>query len=305
MAALEGYDLDVATVRLLSTHWNTIFRVDARDGKRYVLRISKPGYRDEVAIRTELAWLESLAREADVGVPRPVAGRDGRAVREVTVEGVPQGRFVTLFTWVSGRRSEDPPSSRTAFRMGQTAARLHASAAMFRPERPFLEERFDRIWNFGRAEVAERMLDAMPVGLAAAVREAIPLVERYLGEIYARPEEIVFLHGDLHAWNLRFERERVNVLDFDDSLWGHPVQDVGISIWSLLYFPRGTDLRAAFIEGYGSVRTWPGDWDRWIDAAVAHRALDMLAMTMRYGTLPEGEVARARRARTEELLEAL
>ena len=43
LLALEKYDVDVASLRLIAVHTNTLFRVNSQDGKKYALRISTPG----------------------------------------------------------------------------------------------------------------------------------------------------------------------------------------------------------------------------------------------------------------------
>src|SRR5262249_42727453 len=59
LLALAGYDLDVAALRPLSTHFNAIFRIDLTGGGRAVLRINRPDNRSLVDIRSELTWLDA------------------------------------------------------------------------------------------------------------------------------------------------------------------------------------------------------------------------------------------------------
>src|SRR5215211_7631355 len=72
LVALRQYDLDVASVRLLSNRFNTIFRIDTTGGERFVLRINRPNNRSLTDNRSELIWLDALRRETDLLVSEPV-----------------------------------------------------------------------------------------------------------------------------------------------------------------------------------------------------------------------------------------
>ena len=64
---------------------NTTYGVTDPDGRRFALRINRPGYQTREAIRSELAWMESLS-ESGVRTPPPRArNRRGPAAdRDVT-----------------------------------------------------------------------------------------------------------------------------------------------------------------------------------------------------------------------------
>src|SRR4051794_21980046 len=102
LVALRQYDLDVASVRLLSNRFNTIFRIDTAGGERFVLRINRPNNRSLTDIRLELIRLDALRREADLLVSEPVSTRNGEFVTTVGTPGVPEARQVALFRWIGG-----------------------------------------------------------------------------------------------------------------------------------------------------------------------------------------------------------
>lgn len=52
---------------------NTTYSVDGPDGVRYALRVHRPGYQSLAALRSELAWMDSL-RDAGIRTPVAVAG---------------------------------------------------------------------------------------------------------------------------------------------------------------------------------------------------------------------------------------
>ena len=101
--ALACYDLDVVRLRLITNEFNAIFRVDTAAGEKYVLRVTLPeGGHDRGTVAAEMAWLDALARETDLGVPRPLATRAGELVVETADAGVPEPRLCAIFGWAPG-----------------------------------------------------------------------------------------------------------------------------------------------------------------------------------------------------------
>ncbi len=273
--ALAHYDIDVASVRPLTSHYNAVFRVDTRDGDRLVLRINRPGSRSLVDIRSELAWLAALQRETELVVPELVPTRQGELVTTVEAPGVPEPRHCSLFRWIDGRSVDDRPAPRTLFNLGVTMARLHDHADGFRPPAGFTERRLDQAWPFGRPDA---LYDEAPDDLLTVLRASAARVQAALDDLYADPAGLWFLHGDLHLGNVKVTRTRLAVLDFDDSVWCYPVQDIGISLYYLEYHPAYRDLRAAFSRGYASVRPWPEAAAGQLDTFIAARQLDLISL---------------------------
>src|SRR5262245_15919110 len=94
-AALARYGIADARLVLLVHMENTTFRVEAGDGRRYLLRIHRTHgspfqpARSAAEVRSELIWLQAITGETGLAVPEPVLTVDGELVSVVEVEGVP------------------------------------------------------------------------------------------------------------------------------------------------------------------------------------------------------------------------
>src|SRR5262249_10171926 len=83
--ALRHYDLQAPTISFLGHSENMTFQIRAGSiGEQFLLRLHRPlthtfaGVRQQPhAIRSELCWLDALARDTAIPVPRPVRNRDG------------------------------------------------------------------------------------------------------------------------------------------------------------------------------------------------------------------------------------
>ena len=69
---LDQWGIEPADLVEVSRSENIVFRVDAADGNRYVLRLHRPGYHSYRALVSEQTWTAALADAGvDVPVPRP------------------------------------------------------------------------------------------------------------------------------------------------------------------------------------------------------------------------------------------
>ncbi len=107
LKTLEAYSLAVRRMRLLIVDTNTLFRVEAGDGRKYALRICRPGEHTLTEIEAEMTWLQALNAGTDVPVPKPVLNTNGRLITTTQIEGVPGVRHCVLFDWIPGRPLEE------------------------------------------------------------------------------------------------------------------------------------------------------------------------------------------------------
>src|SRR5262245_1669732 len=140
--ALRAYGVDPGRIRVLRHEHNTTFRVDAPGGP-FVLRINRPNVQTTETISSEMAWLDALGRDTDLGIPIPVQARDGSLVVVETDPGVPGPRACVLLRWLDGRfldRTLAPVHLRQVARL---LARLHAHAETWQPATPLVRPRID------------------------------------------------------------------------------------------------------------------------------------------------------------------
>lgn len=249
-AALPAWELDVRRVRLLTNDFNGVFRVDTTDGP-FVLRVSLP-YRSDAELRAEWEWLAAL--QGVVDVPRPIPTRTGERWATAAAPGVPDARRCVMFTWVGGRpmRATDEPSVFAS--LGEATASLHAHAAGWRRPRGL------RAWDhlFPHPEEPPIIFELPLSANALAIwRDAEQAALEGFRAVAASDERPRIAHMDLHPANVKVRRGRVAILDFDDCMLAHPVQDLGVATFRCR--ARGVSSRSlhAFRAGYERRASWP------------------------------------------------
>ena len=276
LKTLEAYSLAVRRMRLLIVDTNTLFRVEAEDGRKYALRICRPGEHTLTEIEAEMTWLQALNAGTDVPVPKPVLNKNGRPITTTQIEGVPGVRHGVLFDWIPGRPLEERLSPKTYYQLGQIAAQLHTFAESYTSPDNFHPMTWNRIFYYGAEPVVifeeanQHFFSAEQMSIIKQVRT---YAEAELERLFAQPQSPIILHGDMHMWNVHVYRGKLFVLDFEDTMWGYPVQDVAITLMYGRFRDDYPSLRAAYHEGYSSLRPWPVQHPHQIATLIAARTV--------------------------------
>ncbi|MEO6462389.1 MAG: phosphotransferase [Candidatus Eisenbacteria bacterium] len=284
--ALDAYDLGVARLSALAVNQNWMYRLDAADGRRFVVRVNRPGMRSVLDIASEMHWLAALGRDTDLLVPLPLADRAAGYVQVLDADdGTPHA--ISVFSWIDGATVGGTVRPTTARAMGAALGHLQDHADRFRPPATFTESRLSSVWTFGRRP-AELAADApphpwFPRARAALIDRTAARVQAQIDTLQADRAALRYLHIDLHSANVKRVPGgdgRLALLDFDDSRWAHPVQDVAIALYYLWVRPDGPALWDAFCAGYAAVRgDVPADRAT-LERLVAGRQVDQLAFVL-------------------------
>ncbi len=270
-AALAHYPIEVESIRLLNHGFNTTFRVDTVDRRRFSLRLNVNSRRTDAFIGAEMAWLAALSSETDLWVPTPQRSREGSLLVHVEFPDLERTLPASLFQWLPGPDLGDDATPAQVREVGRATAALHAHGERWSPPAGTELPAIDTILM----DVPYHLDSDHPL-LSAADHEVIDVafaqVQGHYDTLFADATRHP-LHADLHIWNLKWYRGRLSVFDFDDSGIGVPVQDLAISA----YYLRDNDAQeSALLEGYQDVRALPSYTTDQFEATVASRNLVLL-----------------------------
>jgi Ser/Thr protein kinase RdoA (MazF antagonist) len=294
---LHRFGIDDAILTVLRHEHNTTFRVDTATG-RYVLRLNRIGVHDERTIASEMAWLTALAEDTDLGVPVPVAARDGSLVVSESVPGVPEPRLGVLLRWQAGRFVDRRLTPRHVASVGALLGQLQRHAQGWTPPRGFMRPRVDVLTTAARrasvagpAEQATHRVHPTPDDEAGA----LALVARLLGDAARRiladalrsarrstaalantPSEWGLIHADLHYENFLFRAGGAQAIDFDDCGWGAYLYDLAVPLSELEDRSNYDALRDALLGGYARQRPLPRGFDDHLHALAILRRTQLI-----------------------------
>ena len=256
-ASLDRFDLpDHAAATLINVSENATYRVDdAKSGRRWALRVHRPGYHSPTAIQSELAWAKALRDAGAATTPTAIPGRDGGMLQVVTHASVKRPRVAVLFDWETGK--EPAESDVTAFgQLGETAARMHEHVLTW--QRPAW---FDRhIWDFDTSLGSTPHWGSWRAGMGltpateALFARTVDLIRIRLERFGKGPDRFGLVHGDMRLANLLVDAGKVKVIDFDDCGFSWLLYDCATTVSFFEHKPEVPALLAAWVEGYRRVR---------------------------------------------------
>jgi Ser/Thr protein kinase RdoA (MazF antagonist) len=268
-------------VDLLNVSENHTYRVDDSDGRRYALRLHRPGYRTADQIESELAWTDALSQDGVVETPPVVAAPDGGRVVTASADGA-EPRYAVLFEWLSGSEPglDDGPVAIERFAaLGAITARMHGHVRGWSPPTGFTRPRWDHEYTLGPRGHWGRWQDGLGIGaqelaLLTRVDQTIAARLRAFGQ---GPERFGLVHADLRLANLLVDAGDVRVIDFDDCGFSWFVYDFATAVSFIEDDPRVPELRDAWLRGYRTVADLEPAAETELDTAVMLRRMLLVA----------------------------
>ncbi len=234
---------------------NTTYSVTGSDGRRFALRINRPGYQIAEAIRSELAWMESL-RESGVRTPRHALGTDGDPLQHARA---PDGevRTAVMFEWIDGQPLSAVGDVEPWQRLGELMARLHVQANAWTPPEWFTRPAWD-----AEALVGDDPRWGPPDPHHVFTAEDRAVLEATRGEVRARLDAIGtdsdrfgLIHSDVGFENVLVRGDgTVVIIDFDDSGYSWYMHDLAVPLYPHEVSGGLDERRDALVKGYRSVR---------------------------------------------------
>ncbi|WP_457647178.1 phosphotransferase enzyme family protein [Profundibacter sp.] len=255
-AALTAWDVPACIPRLIKNRENAVFEVTGPDGTRAALRLHRPGYQTDAAIRSELVWSQGLA-QSGMAVPCPLQTRDGDVIAQVPdagrvaslvtwSEGEPLGEGGVPFTWAPDRQAQ------LYHALGTELALLHRISDTLSLPDWFERPRLDIDGLLGEAPLWGRFWEnaALTQGEMALLQEARSCLQ---GELQALSGDTDFglIHADALRENVFVQGDSVSLIDFDDGVFGFRLYDLGVAMSQNWDLPNAAELATALSEGYG------------------------------------------------------
>jgi Ser/Thr protein kinase RdoA (MazF antagonist) len=233
---------DENSIQPVSDSANYVFSF-IKTGKKYYLRLASSDERTKNQIAAELDFVAFLQR-GGLSVATPAASVGQRLIEEINFAGTLL--FACVFEEAEGERfTYDPDkSNREHFRLrGETLGQIHA-----------LSREYRRSGNFRRLAWDE---DKLLVEAERFLPETETIIWQKFGElkdklrVYPQSGETFgLIHGDFGETNYRFQNNRLNVFDFDDSCYHWFLYDIAVTIYPHGWRREGRQLLDWLLEGY-------------------------------------------------------
>ncbi len=256
-AALRAWNVPDCTPRLIKNRENAVFEVIAPDGDRAALRLHRPGYQTDAAIRSELIWTQELSK-AGMDLPRPISCRNGDIISHI-----PQaGRMASIVSWVDGVSLGDGGIAdewgeemqlRLFTALGAELTKLHrlsdeiALPKSFERAQLGIKGLLGESPNWGRFWENPALTDANKTLLLDTRSKLATLLEEYQTD----GADYGLIHADALSENVLVAGDAVTLIDFDDGVFGFRLYELGVAMSQVWDRPNAQKLATALVDGYG------------------------------------------------------
>lgn len=248
--AAKNYGFDVSTLCFVSDSTNQIY-IFNMEGKPYILRFSQRPVTCINQTKAEMDWLYYLASN-HVNVSLPLKASNDSLV--ITTEEDGKHYIITAFETASGQfwDKNDPNrwNEKIFYNWGKVMGDIHRLTKDYKPS-----SASEVRGTFTGKEALSDSIKTCP--------SVNKIAEDLVSKIMSLPKDkdsYGLIHYDVHPWNFYIDGDKINVFDFDDSLYGWFALDIGVALYHALWWGRPDDVGKAnafipviiesFLKGY-------------------------------------------------------
>jgi acetylornithine/succinyldiaminopimelate/putrescine aminotransferase/Ser/Thr protein kinase RdoA (MazF antagonist) len=258
--ALPHWGLANAHLEVVKHRENTVFKVTANDGARFVLRVHRAGYHSDAALRSELIWMRAL-RDHGIPVPAVVPAENGDLF--VWAGGDEDPRQCDLFDWIEGSLFNDLGRVEKGMkvelcerykRLGTMAGRVHVQATNWQPPEDFVRHSWDEEGLLGDQPLWGRFWEHPVITPEQKhdILKARLVLREFLKKFGKTKANYGLIHADFLPENILVHGGELNLIDFDDCGYGWHLFEMATSLFPQINQPFFDDLVDAFVAGYRS-----------------------------------------------------
>lgn len=265
--ALERWPGSYSSISLIKYRENAVFSAIREDGQKVAVRVHRHAYHSDDALRSELQWMQALARDG-IEVPPIIPTSDGEVFAIVSVPGIPEPRQIDVLGWMTGSpagsseegmEADDAAVGTLFFEAGVLAARMHDQVkAMTLPE-GFVRHSWCEDGLIGADPFWGRFweLPQLTADEFALLQEARECAREDLQSFGKHADNYGLIHADFVPENLLVEDGRLKLIDFDDGGFGWHMFDLATALYFNLDHPAYDRMEQSLFDGYRSIRSLP------------------------------------------------
>ena len=233
---ITEYSFDKEPIHFISASTNEVFMF-FKNKVPYIVRYSKRPAEWIDQITAEMKWLYYLANNG-ISVSLPLHTIGGELVTAIYDEG--ENCIISAYEMAAGTfwdaNNPDKWNDTIFYNWGKTMAEMHVITKPYKAE--IRRDEFKHSWSDN----------------VKACPSVFRIGEETLAEINEMPRDIDsygLIHNDLHPWNFYIDGDKINVFDFDDSIYGWYALDIGIALYHGLWWGRkGGEFTERIIKNF-------------------------------------------------------
>jgi amicoumacin kinase len=246
--ASEKYNFDRTTLKFIGdpTKTNQTYTF-YKDDKGYVLKFARRPIENIRHTISEMDWIYYLA-ENNISVSIPLKTNNNELVicsQEKDVDYI-----ITAFGMVNGhhwdKNNPDKWNDKIFFNWGKLMGDMHRLTKQYKPTSVYKARDITNGLYWGS------FFDCLKVfpSLHKVTQNLLDVIK----DLPKDKDSYGLIHSDMHQENFYLDGDKINIFDFDDSLYGWFSLDIGIALFHALWWGRkddtGNDFTNSIIENF-------------------------------------------------------
>lgn len=218
-----------STARQLDSERDQNFRLDASDGKRYVLKIANSAEKTQTIDFQNLALNHIAKTDPNLPIPKVIPDLDGRLLFHKEIAG--ETHIVRVLSWLNGVERDDPVTPpKLAAELGCLLARLGLALRDF--THPGSDH--DLLWDLKRAaSLRELIVYSEGSSEYDLIVQTLDRFEQLIQpKLLSLRSQVIF--NDLHAGNILVDADdemRISgIIDFGDLIRSPLINDLAVAL---------------------------------------------------------------------------
>ncbi len=280
VAVLQQYPQHYPTVTFFAQETSVVFKVINDKGEAFALKIYDDTSSQPEDNQIEILMISAIRRYGKIAVAEIVNNLRGQPITMYADPFMGATYRIVLSKWLPGADFKGQESEALFVSLGQSVADLHQATRQIDLPKEVQAKVWNQVFYFRdeapvyrqpkyQSQTTEEFKDLMD--------EAIEYLNPRLSQIYVQGESQL-LHGDLNPWNIKVNNGQFSILDFEDAIFGPPIQDLAI----LLYYYQEHDhfpfesVKDWILQGYSNGKTIVGWNDHAIESLMMARQVNFL-----------------------------
>ncbi len=249
-------EFSTSKFELINVSENVTFKIYDNSGvATHALRVHRPGYHSRIEILSELAWINSIAKDTGLSVPKVVRNEQNRYLTEVLISESNR-RYCVVTRYVQGVELTDEDSPDRFYSLGLIAAKLHLHTLGWSEPSWFTRFSWDLCDGFGgspRWGTWWAQLDDIDKKYLKVVED---LISSSLVRYGRAKDNYGLIHADMRLSNVIWSTpdSHPTLIDFDDCGYGWFLYDLATTVSFFEHKEQVPEIVVKWLEGYESVR---------------------------------------------------
>lgn len=278
--ALTFYNIKVAKLDFLAEETNIFYKVVDEDGTKYALKIFQEESSTIEDNLAEVFLINTVRDNTDITVPSVIASKDNQFVLALETKYFDIPKRIAVYTWIDGRDLDGMETDERFYRLGQITANLHNATKGAVLPKGITPKKWDKVFYY-RGEVPvykqQQYQKFINDDYHSVMDFIIPYLDSKLAEYYidATPQ---LIHADLNPWNIKLHKGDMQIIDFEEAMYGLPLHDFGIMLFYYRYDENFDyeNVKKHYFAGYKSINELPEFTEFDIDLLITARIVNFL-----------------------------